>query len=140
MEWFEEARAAEEGQDWDRAIALVSAHAECYSPNSRRHDSHLWHMDLLARAERLSELAELALTDVHARRKLNRALRERDMEAVLHRRAEGGDADALYVLLRLLGEAGRFQEARRAVQQIGPADAYAQQLVADCGPSASAAQ
>ncbi|WP_326791173.1 hypothetical protein OHA79_00120 [Streptomyces sp. NBC_00841] len=91
MEWFEQARAAEQFRDWDAAIALVSAHAECYSTDPYMHDNHLWHMDLLARAERLSELTERALTDVHARRRLNTSLRERGMEAALRNRAEDGD-------------------------------------------------
>ncbi|MGR6975084.1 hypothetical protein ACU639_36855 [Streptomyces cynarae] len=102
MEWFEQARAAEQLRDWDAAIALVSAHAECYSTDHYMHDNHLWHMDLLARAERFSELTELALTDVHARRRLNRSFRERGMEAALRSRAKDGDRDALYVLVRLL--------------------------------------
>lgn len=91
VEWFEQARAAEQFRDWDAAIALVSAHAECYSTDPYMHDNHLWHMDLLARAERLSELTERALTDVHARRRLNTSLRERGMEAALRNRAEDGD-------------------------------------------------
>ncbi|MFB7212399.1 hypothetical protein [Streptomyces sp. NPDC056255] len=31
MDWLERARAAEQLQEWDVAIALVSAHAECFS-------------------------------------------------------------------------------------------------------------
>ncbi|MGW1539169.1 hypothetical protein ACWCPM_02525 [Streptomyces sp. NPDC002309] len=130
MKWFEQVQAAEQRRDWDAAIALVSAHAECYSTNPSRHNSHLWHMDLLVRAERLSELTERALTDVHARRRLNRALRERGMEAALRNRAEAGDRDALYVLVRLLCETSRPQEADRAVQDLGPDDQYAHQIVA----------
>ncbi|MGI5254153.1 hypothetical protein [Actinacidiphila glaucinigra] len=122
MEWFEQVQAAEERRDWDAAIALVSAHAECYSTDWSRHDSHLWHMDLLVCAERFSELAERALTDVHARRRLNRGLRERGMEAALRNRAEAGDRDALYVLVRLLCETSGPQEADRAVQDLGPDD------------------
>ncbi|MFJ4850465.1 hypothetical protein [Streptomyces sp. NPDC088733] len=80
MAWFEQAQAAEQRRDQDTAIALVSAHAKYYS-------THLRHMDLLARAERLPELAERALTDVHARRRLNGAIREREMEAALHKPA-----------------------------------------------------
>lgn len=74
--WFEQAKEAEEFRDWDTAIALVSAHAECYSANFYAHDHHLWHMDLLARAQRIEELTDLARVDVHARRRLNRLLRE----------------------------------------------------------------
>ncbi len=76
VEWVEQAKEAEERRDWDTAIALVSAHAECYSADFYAHDHHLWHMDLLARARRTEELAELARMDVHARRRLNRLLRE----------------------------------------------------------------
>ncbi|MEU7414189.1 hypothetical protein AB0B40_33605 [Streptomyces sp. NPDC042638] len=61
-------------------------------------DNHLWHMDLLAHAGRLSELTELAFTDVHARRRLNGTLREQGMEteeallqAVLNRRDPDAD-------------------------------------------------
>ncbi|MPY31487.1 hypothetical protein FNH09_09310 [Streptomyces adustus] len=130
VEWFEQAQAAERRQDWDAAIALVSTYAECFSIDPYRHNNHLWHMDLLVRAERLSELTERALTDVHARRRLNRALRERGMEAALRDRARAGDRDALYVLVRLLCEASRAQEAHRVVQDIGPDDQYAHQIMA----------
>lgn len=130
MEWFERARAAEQLRDWDAAIASVSAHSECYATDPYLHDNHLWHMDLLARAERFSELTELALTDVHARRRLNRALRERGMEPALRGRAGEGDRDALYILVRLLCETHRVQEARRAVQDFGPEDQYAHQIIA----------
>ncbi|MEU2494033.1 hypothetical protein [Streptomyces sp. NPDC007883] len=130
MEWFEQARAAERLRDWDTAIALVRAHAECYSIDPYMHDNHLWHMDLLACAERLSELTERALTDVHARRRLNTTLCERGMDAVLRTRAKDGDRGALYVLVRLLCETSRAQEAHRAVQDLGPEDQYAHQIVA----------
>ncbi|MER7107728.1 hypothetical protein [Streptomyces sp. NPDC000229] len=131
MEWYEQARAAERVRDWDTAIALVSARAECYSADSHAHDSHLWHMRLLVSAERFTQLTELALTDVHARRRLNRSLHERGMDAALRHRAEGGDSGALYHLVNLLCETGRLQEARAAVQDLGPENDYAQQLVAD---------
>lgn len=71
VDWLERARAAEQAHDWDVAITLVSAHAECFSDDPDMHDNHLWHMDLLARAERIPELTERALTDNHARRRLN---------------------------------------------------------------------
>jgi hypothetical protein len=74
--WFEQAKEAEERCDWPSAIALVRAHAECFSADFYAHDHHLWHMDLLARAGRIEELAALARSDVHARRRLNRLLRE----------------------------------------------------------------
>ncbi|MFJ7948575.1 hypothetical protein ACIQ6K_33785 [Streptomyces sp. NPDC096354] len=140
VEWFEQVQAAEQRQDWNVAIALVCAHAECYSTDPSRHDSHLWHMDLLARAERFSELTERALTDVHARRRLNRALHERGMAAALRNRAEAGDRDALYVLVRLLCETSRPQEADRAVQDLGPDDQYAHQIVARFRSSPGGAQ
>ncbi|MEW2131880.1 hypothetical protein [Streptomyces sp. NPDC005435] len=130
MEWFEQVRAAEQRRDWDAAIALVSAHAECHSIDPCRHNNHLWHMDLLVSAERFPELTERALTDVHARRRLNTALRERGMEAALRDRAEGGDRGALYALVRLLCETSRIREAERAVQDLGPDHQYAHQLVA----------
>ncbi|MCT9006751.1 hypothetical protein ACWGKW_28360 [Streptomyces sp. NPDC054766] len=140
VEWFEQAQAAEQRRDWDAAIALVSAHAECYSTDPYRHNSHLWHMDLLARAERLPELTERALTDVHARRRLNTSLRERGMESALRNRAEDGDRGALYVLVRLLCETSRTKEAQRAVQDLGPDDQYAQQVVARFRSPSSGAQ
>lgn len=130
MNWFEQARAAERLRDWDAAIVLVSAHAECYSNDPDMHDNHLWHMDLLAHAERIPELTERALTDVHARRRLNRSLRERGMEAALRDRAEDGDRGALYNLVRLLCETSRVQEARQAVQEVAPEDQYARRVVA----------
>jgi hypothetical protein len=49
---LERARAAKQLQDWDVAIALVGAHAECFSDDPDMHDNHVWHIDLLARAER----------------------------------------------------------------------------------------
>ncbi|WP_372348336.1 hypothetical protein [Streptomyces sp. KL116D] len=78
MEWFEHASAAETAGDWDIAIDLVSARAECCSTDYNAHGNHLWHMDLLVRAQRLDELAERAGSDVHARRRLNRALRAQE--------------------------------------------------------------
>ena len=74
MLWDEIARDAEDHGDWDRAISAVSAVAECYSADDWRHNAHLWHMDLLARAGRLDELAALGQDDVHARRRLKRQL------------------------------------------------------------------
>jgi hypothetical protein len=130
MEWFEQVRAAEQLRDWDTAIELVSAHAECYSADASMHDNHLWHMDLLARAGRLAELTERALGDVHARRRLNTVLRERGMEAELRNRAEGGDRGALYALVRLLCETSRAHEAHRAIQDLSPQNQYAYRIVA----------
>ncbi|MGI5447877.1 hypothetical protein ACQEVM_19365 [Streptomyces sp. CA-243310] len=132
MTWFERAEAAERLGDRDAAIALVSARAECHG-DSDAHGNHLWHMDLLACAERFTELAELAHTDVHARRRLNRALRERGMDTALRRRAEEGDRGALYNLVHLLCETDRAPEAGRAVRDLAPDNAYALRLVADLG-------
>ncbi|HWU06120.1 MAG TPA: hypothetical protein VN520_06960 [Streptomyces sp.] len=129
MEWREQAEAAEELQDWDTAITLVSAHAMCYG-DSEEHDSHLWHMGLLFRAQRLTELMELALTDIHARRVLNRSLGRCGMESALRDRAGAGAADALYVLVRRQCETGRTQEARRTAHEIEPAGGYAHRMVA----------
>ncbi|WP_079169388.1 MULTISPECIES: hypothetical protein [unclassified Streptomyces] len=131
MKWHERVLTAEHRQDWEEAIALVQPHAECYSIDHHRHDNHLWHMDLLARAGRFAELAERALADVHARRRLNRALRERGMDSELRSRATDGDRDALYALLRLLCETNRRQEAERVVQALAPGDDHAHQIV-DC--------
>ncbi len=55
------------------------------------------------------------------------------MEAALRDRAEGGDHDALYVLIRLMCETSRVQEAQKVVQDIGPEDQYARQIVARDG-------
>lgn len=140
VEWFEQVRAAERRRDWDAAIALVSARAECCSTDPYRHDNHLWHMDLLARAERLSELTERAVADVHARRRLNRSLRERGMEAALRDRAGDGDRGALYVLVRLLCETSRVQEAHRVAQDLGPDDQHAHQIMARFRSPSSGAQ
>ncbi|MFE1949850.1 hypothetical protein ACFW9D_05210 [Streptomyces sp. NPDC059524] len=135
MTWFEQVRAAEEAGDWDAAIALVSVHAECYSVDHTAHDHHLWHMDLLARAGRLAELKDLARVDVHARRRLNRELRDRGLEDKLHERAAGGDRDALYTLVRLLCGTGRTERAREAVTEIAPEDQHAQGILTGSEPS-----
>ncbi|MGC5333501.1 hypothetical protein [Micromonospora sp. DT62] len=74
--WSEKVRVAEERGDHDEATAVLNAVAECYSTDHERHDAHLWHMDLLARAGRRVELAALGRHDVHARRRLRRLLRE----------------------------------------------------------------
>lgn len=127
--WFEQAEEAERTQDWDTAIALVSARAECYSDDHSLHSNHLWHMDLLVGAGRFPELTELARTDPHARRRLNRGLRDRGWEPALRLRAEQGDRDALYVFVRLLCTTGRVPEAHRAVQDIAPDNEYAHEIV-----------
>lgn len=58
------------------------------------------------------------------------------MEAALRDRAEDGARGALYVLVRLMCETGRVQEAQKVlVQVVGPDDQYAHQIVArDCWP------
>ncbi|MER6516234.1 MULTISPECIES: hypothetical protein [unclassified Streptomyces] len=132
MKWFERAEAAERLGDWDAAVALVSARAECHG-DSAAHGSHLWHMDLLASAERFAELADLAHTDLHARRRLNRALRERGMDTALRRRAEEGDRGALYNLVHLLCETDRAPEAGRTVRELAPDNEYALRLLTDLG-------
>jgi hypothetical protein len=131
VEWREQVQVAEGIDDGDAAITLVSAHAECYSTDSHAHDNHLWHMDLLVRAERFEQLTELALTDVHARRRLNRALHERGIDTTLRRRAKAGDSDSLYHLVKLLCERAQFQEAHEAVERLDPENEYAHQLVVD---------
>jgi hypothetical protein len=88
--WSETARVAEELGDWDQAIAVVRAAAECYSSDYERHNAHLWHMDLLARAGRHVELAALGQRDVHARRRLNRLLYQEGRYEDLRQRARFG--------------------------------------------------
>ncbi|MFI8460589.1 hypothetical protein [Kitasatospora sp. NPDC085464] len=132
---YARALEAEQREDWETAIALVAARAVCYSPDHLAHAHHLWHLDLLARAGRLAELAVLADGaggnggDVHARRRLDRALRERGMAAQLRERAAAGDGGALYRLVRLLGGTGRAAQARRVVRELGARDAYAHRLL-----------
>ncbi|MEV1315107.1 hypothetical protein AB0J14_03370 [Micromonospora arborensis] len=102
--WSETARVAEERGDWDRAIAVVGAAAECYRTDYERHNAHLWHMDLLARAGRHVELAALGQRDVHARRRLNRLLYEEGRSEELRQRARSGDGGARYLIGRLVGD------------------------------------
>ncbi len=110
---------------------------ECYSTDFLAHDNHLWHMDLLARAERFDQLTELALTDVHARRRLNKSLHERGRDAALRHRAEVGDNGALYHLVKTLCGRDQLQEAHEAVECLDPENEYAHQFVADCRRAAS---
>ncbi len=79
-DWDTAAQSAEQRGDLDQAIELVGAAAECYSRDPCLHNAHLWHLDLLARAGRLEELACLGERDVHARRRLDRALRDTDSD------------------------------------------------------------
>lgn len=74
--WSERVRLAEERGDYDEAITVLSAVAECYSADYERHNAHLWHLDLLARAGRHVELRALGGHDAHARRRLSRLLAE----------------------------------------------------------------
>jgi len=127
--WRDAAQAAEDRGDWDEAIALVSAVAECHSADYMRHDDHLWHMDLLVKAERLEELAVLAESDNHARRRLDRYLREQRRDQDLRIRAEHGDRYALYLLVRLLCEQGDDHAARQAIADIDADNSYALELV-----------
>jgi hypothetical protein len=94
-------------------------------------------MDLLARSGQLVELTNLAGTDVHARRRLNRALRDRGEDAMLRERAETGDRDALYVLIRLLCGTGRIGRARQTIEEIDPQNQYAQEILAGFEASTS---
>ncbi|WP_203993158.1 hypothetical protein [Virgisporangium aurantiacum] len=79
-DWDTAAQAAEQRGDLHKAIELVGSVAECYSRDPYLHNAHLWHLDLLARAGRLDELASLGESDVHARRRLDRALRDMDRD------------------------------------------------------------
>ncbi|GLW64141.1 hypothetical protein Arub01_23850 [Actinomadura rubrobrunea] len=121
-------RAAEEQGDWDTAISLIRSVAECDSPDDLKADAHLWHMDLLARAGRLDELATRGETDRHAQRRLDRLLYEEDRDSELRHRALHGDKYALYLLVRLLRERGEQAAAQRAVAEIDETNAYAWQL------------
>lgn len=140
MEWFERAEAAERAEDWETAIALVGARAACWSADHHAHGLHLRHLDLLARAGRFEELGALARSDVHARRRLDRALGEQGAESALRGRAGDGDRYALYVLVRLLLAAGRGAETRQVVEEVGPDDPYARQLLGGSGGSDGAGQ
>ncbi len=105
-EWHQRAVAAEQRQDWEEAIGLVAGHAECHGADHYRHNSHLWHMRLLAVAGRWSELDLLGRDDRHAVRALNTHLHEIGRADLLRRRADDGDRHALTHLVRLLAETG----------------------------------
>jgi hypothetical protein len=122
------AEAAAGRGDWATAIAMVSKVSESYSPDHNRHSLHLWHLDLLVKAGRLHELAELAKTDTPARRRLDRFLYEDGRDSELRQRAEHGDKLALYYLVRLLRARGERTAAQQAVADIDPADTYAVEL------------
>ncbi|MFI5715976.1 hypothetical protein [Nocardia sp. NPDC051750] len=129
--WNEMASSAEARQDWDAAISAVSTYAECYSPDHTRHRAHLWHMDLLAQAGRLDELAARGRTDVHARRKLDRFLYENGRDSDLRKRARNGDKSALYYLLRLLRQRGEQTAAEQVAAEIDGSDEYAHRLATE---------
>ncbi|SCE57420.1 DUF6879 family protein [Streptomyces sp. CB02613] len=133
VEWREQAQAAEQVSDWDTAISLVSAHAECYSIDSHAHGNHLWHMDLLARAERFDQLAELAVTDVHARRRLNRSLHEQGHQLRADRTSTGAtrqariiDLDEFEGLFRTFSHSAWRLETRRRYASDEATDTYRQ--------------
>lgn len=119
---------AEARGDWIAAIAAARRIAECYSHDHYRHSAHLRHMHLLTKAGLLDELTELAKTDVHARRSLDKHFYETGRDAELRDRAEHGDEYALYLLVRLLRSRGDQAGARRAVDDIAPTNAYARRL------------
>lgn len=119
------ARVAEDRGDFDTAIALVGPFGECFSDDLDRHEAHLWHVDLLGRAGRTAELAEMGRTDEHARRRLNRLLYRKGRTAALRRRALAGDKLAFYLLVGLHYARGRHAEARRAIMEIDPTGRYA---------------
>jgi hypothetical protein len=131
LEWIAAAREAEERGAWDEAISIVSAVADWRSEDYFLADAHLWHLDLLARAGRLSELAELGKSHATARRRLNRHLYENGKADELQRRAQEGDKDALYKLLRLLRDQADLAMAQRLVYEIDSTNAYALQLLSD---------
>ncbi|WP_407567186.1 hypothetical protein [Polymorphospora sp. A560] len=76
----------------------------------------------------LDELADLAETDVHARRQLDRFLYEEGRDVELRRRAERGDKTALYFLVRLLRAQGEQMVAQQAVADIDATDIHAIEL------------
>lgn len=119
------ARLAEDRGDFAAAIALVSPFAECFSDDLDRHEAHLWHVELLGRAGRVTELEELGRTDEHARRRLNRLLYRKGRTAALRGRAQSGDRLAYYLLVGLQYARGRHAEARRTIMEIDPTGRYA---------------
>ncbi|MEV8002038.1 DUF6879 family protein [Streptomyces parvus] len=133
VEWREQAQAAEQVSDWDTAISLLSAHAECCSIDSYAHGNHLWHMDLLVRAERFDQLAELAVTDVHARRRLNRALQEQGHKLLADGTSKGAirpariiDLDEFEGLFRTFSRSAWRLETRRRYASDEATDTYRQ--------------
>jgi hypothetical protein len=126
--WADTVKAAEDRGDLDEAIAVISSVAECDSIDHFLHNAHLWHMDLLARAGYLDELAQRGETDRHALRRLDRILCEEGRDSDLRDRAERGDKYALYLLVRLLRERGEHSAAQQAVTEIDETDAHALKL------------
>ncbi|MEU2036691.1 hypothetical protein [Nocardia amamiensis] len=80
------------------------------------------------KAGRIDELATLAETDVHARRRLDRFLYENGCDGDLRQRAQRGDKAALYFLVKLLRRRGEQTAAQQVVDEIDPADQYALEL------------
>jgi hypothetical protein len=126
--WADAVQAAEDRCDWDEAIAVISSIAECDSHDYVLHNAHLWHMDLLAKAGQLDELAIRGETDRHALRRLDWMLYEEGRAGELRDRAERGDKYALYLLVRLLRGRGEQAAAQQAVAAIDEANTYAMQL------------
>lgn len=102
--WAETARSPERRHAWDEAISLVELVAECDSRDYVCQDAHLWHMHLLAQAERFDELSELAESDRHARRRLDRALYAAGRYDDLRSRASRGDEYASLLFARVRSE------------------------------------
>jgi hypothetical protein len=86
------------------------------------YQAHLGRLDALAGAGRLDELAALAETDNHARRRLDRQLHHERRADDLRARAIGGDRTALLLLIRLLRSQGEDDAARQAVQDLTTTD------------------
>ena len=59
---------------------------------------------------------------------------------MLRRRAEDGDRDALYCLVRLLCETGRTEQARQTVAELDPENQHAQGIIAGAEAASSQAQ
>ncbi|ONI81595.1 hypothetical protein ALI144C_20045 [Actinosynnema sp. ALI-1.44] len=127
-DWGAVVRASEKRGDWDKAITVVGSVAECSSPDPYLHDAHLWHMDLLAKAGRLDELARWGERDRCARRRLDRLLYEQGRDSELRHRADCGDKTAFYKLVCLLRDRGDQKAARQTVADIDPTDTYATHL------------
>jgi hypothetical protein len=96
--------------------------------NHALYEAYLGRLDALARAGRLDELATLAETDNHARRRLDQQLHHEGRADDLRARAIRGDRTALFLLIRVLRARGDDEAARQAVQDLAPDDDYATRL------------